>query len=103
MTRGAPSCESATRPRGVLGGGPLPLLRGIGALGLVLGFTLVSVPAGSVTVRASSQTWHTQIAPPAAQHLAGDSCPARRDCFAVGWSDSPTPGAVFIATTDGGS
>ena len=103
MTRGSLGCESATRPRGLLGGAAFPLVRAIGALGLVLGFTLVSVPAGSVAVRTVPQTWHSQIAPAAAQHLVGDSCPARRDCFAVGWSDSPTPGAIIIATTDGGS
>jgi photosystem II stability/assembly factor-like uncharacterized protein/lysophospholipase L1-like esterase len=36
--------------------------------------------------------------------MIDDSCPAKLDCFAVGWSDSSgTPGAVIIATTDGGS
>ena len=102
MTRRVLAGESPPGPCGLISGAS-PFVRAIGALGLVLGFTLVSMPAGSVTVRTVPQTWRTQIAPPAAQHLVGDSCPAPRDCFAVGWSVSPTPGAVIIATTDGGS
>jgi hypothetical protein len=75
-----------------------------GILGLILGFTLVSFPAGSVAARTESQTWQSQVVPSEAQDLINDSCPAKLDCFAVGWSDSSgTPGAVIIATTDGGS
>jgi len=85
-------------------GAAVLLARVTGVLGLILGLTLVSFPAGSVAARTESQTWHSQVVPSEAQDLINDSCPAKLDCFAVGWSDSSgTPGAVIIATTDGGS
>jgi len=85
-------------------GAAVLLARVTGVLGLILGLTLVSFPAGSVAARTESQTWHSQVVPSEAQDLIADSCPVKLDCFAVGWSDSSgTPGAVIIATTDGGS
>jgi hypothetical protein len=100
-SRGAPLHY---RRIGLKAGAPGLLARVTGVLSLTLGLTLVSFPAGSVAARTESQTWHSQVVPSDAQDLINDSCPAKPDCFAVGWSDSSgTPGAVIIATTDGGS
>ncbi len=80
------------------------LARLCGVLGLILGLTLLSFPAGPVAARTESQTWHSQAVPSEAQDLIGDSCPSKLDCFAVGWSDSSgTPSALIIASTNGGS
>jgi photosystem II stability/assembly factor-like uncharacterized protein len=91
------------RPR-LEAGAALSLARVTAVLGLMLGLTLVSFPAGSAAAATPSHTWQSQVVPSEAQDLINDSCPAKLDCFAVGWSDSSgTPGAVIIATTDGGS
>lgn len=90
--------------RGAPVGAAVSLARVAAALGLILGLTLVSSPAGSVAARAEPRTWHSQTVPSEAQDLINGSCPAKLNCFAVGWSDSSgAPRAVIIATTDGGS
>jgi photosystem II stability/assembly factor-like uncharacterized protein/lysophospholipase L1-like esterase len=82
----------------------LPLSRVAAVLGLMLGLTLMLFPAGSAAAATRSQTWQSQVVPSEAQDLIDNSCPAKLDCFAVGWSDSSgTPSAVIITTTDGGS